>query len=306
MTPMSTAAALRRFTDDLPDDGSYSLWVGPLDGHAWFTHREADQHYAASTMKLALVTAAYTEAEAGRLDLDQRIAIHNNFESASGAGRFSIDATEDEDFEPWRRLGSEVAMRWLCHRALVRSSNLATNLVFAAVGADAIAAVLRHVGAERSRVERGIEDAAAREAGLDNLVTARDLARTLQGLASGRILGPGSSAEIISLLRAQQINDAIPRGLPAGFGVAHKSGWVDGVSHDAAVIYPPDAPPFVFVMCTTSALSAAAALELIAAGAGAACRDAICSDQWEGHDSRGASPPRVQPSGTQHRRPQRA
>ncbi|MDQ3481023.1 MAG: class A beta-lactamase-related serine hydrolase [Actinomycetota bacterium] len=270
-----TATALRRLADDLPEEGSYSLWVGPLSGEAWFTHHDVAQHYAASTMKLPLVITAYAEAESGRLELDQPVAVRNDFRSASGSGRFAIDAADDEDTEPWRRLGSEVALRWLCHRALVRSSNLATNLVFEAVDTVAIAGVLDKVGACDSRVERGIEDAAARETGLDNLVTARDLARTLQALATAHVASRDACEEILSILRAQQVNDAIPRGLPADFGVAHKSGWVDGISHDAAVIYPPDSLPFVFVMCTTSELSASAARELIASGASAAWSDRL-------------------------------
>ena len=268
-----TATALRRFADELPSEGSYSLWVGPLSGDAWFTHNDEAQHYAASTMKLALVIAAYTEAESGRLDLDQPVAVRNDFRSASRSGRFGIDAAEDEDTEPWRHLGSKAALRWLCHRALVRSSNLATNLVLEAVDTDAIAGVLDKVGARSSRVERGIEDAAAREAGLDNLVTARDLARTLRGLATAHVAGRDACEEILSILRAQQVNDAIPRGLPAGVSVAHKPGWVDGVCHDVAVVYPPDSLPFVFVMCTTSELSTSAARELIADGASAAWSD---------------------------------
>ena len=98
---------------------------------------------------------------------------------------FSIDPEEDSDPEPWRHLGEDVALRWLCYRAIVRSSNLATNLVLDAVGTTAVAAVLDRVGARDSTVTRGIEDATAREAGLQNVVTAADLARTLQALWSG-------------------------------------------------------------------------------------------------------------------------
>lgn len=268
-----TPSALADFVANLPDEGSFSLWTGPLDGAAWFVSNDEAPHYAASTMKLFLVIAAYTAAESGRLDLDQPVTIRNDFRSSSGSGRFAIDAAEDEDPEPWRRLGQSVVLRWLCHRALVRSSNLAANLIFEAVGPEAIAAALDTSGVNGSRVERGIEDAAARAAGLDNVVTSGDLARTLQGLATARLASRASCTEIMAILGAQQLNDAIPRGLPVDVGVAHKSGWVDGCSHDAAVISPPDSKPFVFVMCTTSGLSPSAALDLIARGARAAWSD---------------------------------
>jgi beta-lactamase class A len=264
---------LDRFIEQLPGEGSYSVWAGPVDGSSWVTHRDREPHYAASTMKLALVIAAYREAEAGRLSLDDAVSVHNSFASASGEGRFQLDESEDNDPESWARLGEQVALRWLAYRAIVRSSNLATNLLLDAVGTPAVAATLSTVGAVDSVVARGIEDSAAREAGLQNVVTARDLAVTLQALVAGRAASRRSCEEILDVLAAQQVNDALPVLLPEGTRVAHKSGWVEGISHDAGIVYPTDGPPFVVVICTTSALDEQAGLNLIAAGGLAAWSD---------------------------------
>jgi beta-lactamase class A len=224
-------------------------------------------------MKLALVIAAYRAAEAGGVDLDDTVVVHNLFTSAAGGAHFSLDPAEDSDPEPWARRGQQVALRWLAYRSIVRSSNLATNLLLDAVGTSAVMAALHAVGATDSIVARGIEDADARVAGLQNLVTARDLALTLRALVTGSAAGRESCDEIVSVLAAQQINDAIPTGLPPGTRVAHKSGWVEGISHDAAIVFPDDAAPFVVVVCTTSALDESTGLALIAAGARAAWSD---------------------------------
>lgn len=264
---------LDRFVEELPLEGSYSLWAGPADGPSWVTHRDREPHYAASTMKLALVIAAYREEEAGRLSLDDMVSVHNSFASAAGEGGFQLDESEDSDPQPWARLGDRVALRWLAYRSIVRSSNLATNLLLDAVGTPAITEALSTVGAVDSVVARGIEDSAAREAGLQNVVTAHDLAVALQALVAGRAASRRSCDEILDVLAAQQINDAIPALLPAGTRVAHKSGWVEGISHDAAIVYPADAPPFVVAICTTSALDEQAGLSLIAAGGLAAWSD---------------------------------
>ncbi|MEP6667308.1 MAG: serine hydrolase, partial [Nocardioidaceae bacterium] len=231
------------------------------------------RHYAASTMKLALVMAAYREAEAGRVDLDAPVLIHDGFASAVGGEHFWMDADDDSDPEPWRRMGTEVSLRWLCHRAIVKSSNLATNLVLDATGTHPVTDVLSAVGATGSVVARGIEDCVARDSGLQNFVTAADLACTLQALHAEKVATPETCHEILSVLSAQQINDAIPAGLPRSAKVAHKSGWVEGISHDAAIIYPGDADAFVFVMCTTSELDEQAGLALIAHGAAASWQD---------------------------------
>jgi len=257
------------------------VWFGPLRGADWVSHNADAPHYAASTMKVVLVVAAYREAEAGRLDLDAPVAVHNRFRSAAGDGRFEIDRSEDSDPEPWRRLHAEVSLRWLCLRAIVCSSNLATNLVLESVGAPAVTEALAAVGADGSRVTRGIEDTDARDTGLQNVVTAHDLARTLQSLASGTAASPAGCSEILATLAAQQINDAIPAGLPRGTVVAHKSGWVEGISHDAGIVYPPDRDPYVFAMCTTSGLTEQASLDLIGAGAAASWADSRVAEPEE-------------------------
>jgi beta-lactamase class A len=247
------------------------LWCGPIAGSAWFTHDADAQHYAASTMKVALVLTAYRQADAGELDLDRTVRVHDGFESAaSGAGHYTMSRADDSDPEPWRRIGEEVALRWLALRALVRSSNLATNLLLEVVGVPAVQQTLTALGATDSTFHRGIEDVAAREAGLQNLVTAADLAHTLQALAGASVASERSSREIVDMLAAQQLRDTIPAGLPPGTKVAHKSGFVDGVCHDAGIVYPLEREPFVFVMCTTSDLSGDEGEEVVAAGAAAA------------------------------------
>jgi beta-lactamase class A len=256
-------------------DGTCSVWVGPVKGPAWFT-RDADApHYSASTMKLALVMTAYRQQERGLLDLDTQVPIHNSFASEVDAPRFGLDEADDSDPEVWRRMGHQVTLRWLAYRAIVRSSNLATNLLLEAVGVVAVQELLVDLGCAASAFVRGIEDVAAREAGLHNVVTARDLAVELQSLVQRSVLDDASSGEVLSVLAAQQIDDAIPARLPPGTKVAHKSGWFEGVSHDAGVVYPPDHDPFVFVMCTTTELEAAAATDLIAQAAAASWKDLV-------------------------------
>ena len=119
----------------------------------------------------------------------------------------------------------------------MRSSNLATNLVFEALGLAPISRILADTGSTNSRVERGIEDIVARDSGLDNLVTAADLAGQLQALHGGDLL---SSRQHRRTARragspAGQRRDPRRQSRPS-IVVAHKSGWVDGVSHDAAII----------------------------------------------------------------------
>lgn len=265
---------LDQVADGLPSEGVFSVWAGSVSGDAWLSHRSNEIHYAASTMKLALVLAAFREADDGRLDLDATIPVHNDFRSAHDGTPFGIDQSDDSDPEPWRMLGDEVSLRWLAYRAIVRSSNLATNLLLDAVGVEPVNRLLDRLGCVDSRVERKIEDTAARLAGISNVVTAADLATQLVALHRGAALSAESTGEVLSILLAQQINDAIPTGVPGGTRVAHKSGWVDGIAHDAGIVFPPGSAPFVFAMCTTSPLTEDDANRLIAHTAGLVWRHA--------------------------------
>jgi beta-lactamase class A len=122
--------------------GTVSVWAGPIGGPASYAREAARTHYAASTMKAAVLTALYRAAEDGRLDLDAEIPLDNTFASAlPGAGRFACRQSYDNDDAVWDRLDGTASLRWLAERMIVRSSNLATNLVLAHVGLPAVAEV---------------------------------------------------------------------------------------------------------------------------------------------------------------------
>ncbi|GIJ27628.1 hypothetical protein Vqi01_27900 [Micromonospora qiuiae] len=240
--------------------GTISVYAGRLAAPpTWTRHAEAT-HYAASTMKLAVLAALHRAAEAGRLDPDTPVEVRNRFTSAApDAPAFSCARQHDNDGAVWDRLGERVPLRWLAERMIVMSSNLATNLVIEHVGLDAVAEVWARVGARHSVTGRGIEDFAAREAGITNLVTAADLAALLDVVASGAtapgpVASPTGCTAMLDVLCAQQIRQDLAEGLPDGTRLAHKNGWVRGVRHGAAVVFPDDAPAYLLVVCTSRPL----------------------------------------------------
>jgi len=164
-----------------------------------------------------------------------------------------VDEAEDSDPDTWAALGHDVPLRELVQRMVTVSGNLATNLVLETVGLVEVAAVLAGAGcSDRTQVVRGIEDYAARDAGVDNLVTADDLARLMVALAEGRLAGPEATAACERTLLAQTFRDGIPAGLPAGTEVGNKTGWVDGVNHDVALVRVPGGPPVGIAVLVTA------------------------------------------------------
>lgn len=195
------------------------------------------QHYAASTMKLPLVLAAYRRRDAGTLDLDSMLTVHNRFTSRAG-GDFGVEESEDSDPQVWAAMGTEVSLRWLCRRSIIRSSNLATNLVLEAVGLAAVTETIEVCGADGIRFARGIGDFAAQSLGVGNRVTVAGLNTLLLALADGTAAEPGTCAEVLQVLADNEIDTDVRGGLPAGVWVAHKNGWVSDAVLDAALVRP--------------------------------------------------------------------
>ncbi|MEU1643499.1 serine hydrolase [Micromonospora zamorensis] len=241
--------------------GTVSAYVGRPDAPPTWTRHPDAAHYAASTMKVAVLAALHRAAEAGTLDLDAPVPVVNEFDSAQpGAPRFSCAQHYDNDDAVWDRLGGTASLRWLADRMIVRSSNLATNLVIGHVGLPAVAEVWARTGARTSVTGRGIEDFAAREAGITNTVTAADLAALLGALATGAdapglLASPAGCAAMLDVLIAQEHREDLAAGLPEGTRIAHKSGWVRGVRHGAGLVLPDDAPPYLITVCTTTDLA---------------------------------------------------
>jgi beta-lactamase class A len=95
-------------------------------------------------------------------------------------------------------------------------------------------------------VLRGVEDNKAFAKGLNNTTTAQGLAVLLEAIAKGRAVDAGASREMVEILERQKFNEGIPAGLPAGMQVAHKTGELTKLHHDAAIVYAKR--PFVLVI----------------------------------------------------------
>lgn len=254
--------------------GTVSVCCGPLGGRPAYRRLPDAPHYAASTMKTAVLASAYRLAEADALDLDEPLAVHDQFASAAPHGtRFAMQRSYDNDGRVWDRLGQTVPLRWLLRRMIVRSSNLATNLVLERVGTGAVAHAWRDAGATVAVTGRGIEDAAAQQAGVTNTVTAADLARLLTAIATHRLASAESCTQMMDILLAQECTEDLAAGLPPGTRIAHKNGWVDHVRHSVGVVLPDDAAPYVIAVCTTSQMPDADACRLIAEASAAMWTD---------------------------------
>jgi beta-lactamase class A len=220
--------------------------------------------HAASTMKVPVMMEIYAQAAARTIALDEGIRIKNDFLSIADDSHFSLSPDADSEPSLYKRIGETVTIRELMRLMIIASSNLATNLLIERVRPARVMELMRKSGARNIRVRRGVEDGKAYERGLNNTTTARDLMTLLRRIAAGRAVSKPASDEMIGVLLDQQFNESIPAGLPQSARVAHKTGSITGINHDAAIIFLPDRKAYVLVVLTRGLNDEARAHKLIA------------------------------------------
>lgn len=82
----------------------------------------------------------------------------------------------------------------------------------------------------------------------DHVATPRVIAQYFTLLARRQLVSPAASDRMLARLERQRINDRLPAQLPSNVVVAHKTGNLAGVTHDAGIIYTAFGPRVVVGM----------------------------------------------------------
>lgn len=206
--------------------------------------------HAASTMKVPVMIELYRRADAGERALDSTVRLQNEFASIVDGSKYSLTTEDDSDDSLYDKIGTDVTLRELDDRMIRRSSNLATNVLIEILDAKRVQATTDALGAPGMKVLRGVEDGKAYRAGLSNSTTARALMELMAAIAARRAASPASCDAMIEVLRGQEFDDLIPQGLPPGTDIAHKTGWITAIHHDAAIVDPHGDKPWILVVLT--------------------------------------------------------
>jgi beta-lactamase class A len=217
-----------------------------VDGQtAWSFHAQ-DPFHAASTMKIPVMIELFHQVRLGKLKLDDTLPIKNEFYSLVDGSKFTLDPKDDSETDLYKAVGQTRTLSQLCELMITVSSNLATNLVIQNLGVESIRATVHALRADGMNVLRGVEDNKAFEKGLNNTTNAQGLAMLLEAIAEGQAVDADASRQMVEILERQKFNEGIPAGVPAGVQVAHKTGELARLHHDAAIVYAKR--PFVLVI----------------------------------------------------------
>ena len=223
----------------------YDLTTG-----ATLLRNETVVFHAASTMKVPVMLGIFEAVTRGELSLDQPVRVKNEFVSIFDGSTYALESREDSDPELYGLVGTDLPLRELVRRMEVRSSNLATNIVIELIGAKRVMRLMKEIDANDIQVLRGVEDDKAYHAGMNNTTTAQDLMLVFRTLAERRAISAEASDAMIEILAAQELNGGIPAGLPKGTKVAHKTGSITKIAHDAGLVFRADGSQYVLVVLT--------------------------------------------------------
>jgi len=221
-----------------------------------YQHKEEFPLEAASVIKLPIMVEAFRQFEAGLLHPDETVTIQASDKLPScGALTYLHD-------------GLTVTLLDLVTLMIILSDNTATNLMIDRLGQENIQATISALGLKGTQLNRKLFRPELSAKGIQNYVTAQDMAVILSGLLRGEIVSPDASKEMLQILGNQRLNGKMPFFLhDKGIRCAHKTGEDDGITHDVGIILT-DAPKvFCFLSNRTDVPQAERVLQELAADA---------------------------------------
>jgi len=206
--------------------GGAGIWIAdPTLTTPLYTHDPDEQVIAASLYKLGVLAEAERRVDAGDLHYGDAITIQPE------------DITIDGSFED---AGTQLTLDEALEAMITISDNGSALALWRILGGANIDATLEKAGIKDFHV--------AYDDTQDNSVTARAVGTFFTLLAKRQLISAAASDRMLSRLERQQISDRLPAQLPADVVVAHKTGNLSGITHDAGIIFTKTGPRIVVAL----------------------------------------------------------
>ncbi|HJX59277.1 hypothetical protein A2V61_01130 [Candidatus Woesebacteria bacterium RBG_19FT_COMBO_47_8] len=215
-----TVTAFEGKTDEF--SGIYAFEVLRLgDGFSYGVSQDKIMQ-AASLIKLPILATLYSQAEAGKIDLDAKYTLKAS-DKIAGAGSLAA-----------KPAGTVITYRQMAELMGKQSDNTAFGIVKRTLGDGAINQEIAKIG----MVDTSLAE---------NETTPADIALFFQKLWNKEIVTEDSRDEILNYLTDTIYNDWLVKGIPQ-VRVAHKYGREVHVINDAGIVFSDK--PFVLVIMT--------------------------------------------------------
>jgi beta-lactamase class A len=196
----------------------------------------------ASIIKVPVLVEVFHQVEHGRLHLDDPIVL------------LDVDKRPGSGLLQHLSAPLQLTVRDAALLMIALSDNTATNLLVDKVGIRSVGVRMDSLGLPRTKLHSKVFDRASSIApdssarwGL-GVTTPNEMARLLAMIYRGEAVSPEASKEMMRMLRAQFYGEGIPRYLPPGTTVAHKTGSINESRHDCGIVSSRE-PQRDYVLC---------------------------------------------------------
>ena len=191
---------------------------------------------AASVIKLPVLVEIFALLERGELRRDETFRLREEDKLPSCG---ALNCMHD---------GLQVTLQDLYTLMIVLSDNTAANMLIRRIGMDRVNGCMRRLGLRTTALNRLLFDDEASARGVQNIISAWEMGILLERMASGSLVSPEASAEMVGILENQRLNGKMPFYFTEEIRIAHKTGEDDGISHDVGIVFAPQ--PFVACFCS--------------------------------------------------------
>lgn len=222
------------------ENGTYAVVIKNLKTGENYAMNETRKFDSASLYKLWTMGTVYQQIEDGKLTRDKELSM--SIEELNRIFNLGEDAEQTEG-----------AISRTVQEAVEQMITISHNY----------SALLLTYTVKNASVKKFLLDnhLTASNTGSPPRTTAKDTADYYEKLYKGQLVSEAASKEMLEILKRQQLNDRIPKYLPEATVVAHKTGELGAVKHDAGIVFSSRGDYIIVVFSETSSQAHAAEVE---------------------------------------------
>lgn len=215
--------------------GGVWIYAKNLETGKDYSFRGEEPVRTASTIKLPIMAETFRQVAQGKLKWSDEVVLTK--ENRRGGSGILFEFSDN----------TKLDLRSAVHLMIVVSDNTATNLVLDKVTCDSVNEFMDSLGLKATLSLRKVFGGGESKAWAhpENKVfglgrsSPRDMVALLEMIEKGELVSKEASAEMLAILKRQQLKDGIGRGLPGEIDSASKSGALDALRSDVGIIYTP-------------------------------------------------------------------
>lgn len=196
-------------------EGRYGIFIKNLKDGETFSQNENEQFLSGSLYKLWVMAATFEQIKQGKIKEDDPLVA----DIATLNKKFGLDGEEAE----FQGGSIEFSVSSALKQMITISHNYAALALLDKLGNSSIS----------------------------NKTIAKDVADFLEKVYKGEMIDQEYSQKMMDLLAGQTINDRIPKYLPQGTKVAHKTGDIGFFENDAGIVFSPKGDFIIVVLTET-------------------------------------------------------